>query len=232
MAPDVREELLAHLDLQAPSLAAQAALAHLDGRKTDETLARDPIPVGRDRRDVRQPRRSELTLLPPRECPALGSHSDPKPGRFDGFRPLTRGTTRVRIRLQAKATVIGPLAVSPGEASPIWRLDQARYLRPRSVPGRPSLLGEERGADRSPQETCLAPGRAFRFRCPRCCRWTRLKVPNYGGVGGLGTGPCRAVGADPPCDTELGGDLACRRLGSQGKYVERVYARDPCQAGR
>ena len=60
----------------------------------------------------------------------------------------------------------------------------------------------------------------------------RLKVPNYGGVGGLGTGPCRAVGADPPCDTELGGDLACRRLGSQGKYVERVYARDPGQAGR
>jgi len=96
----------------------------------------------------------------------------------------------------------------------------------------PSLLGEERGADCSPQETCLAPARTVRLRCPRCCRWTRLKVPNYGGVGGLGTGPCRAVGADPPCDTELGGDLPCRRLGSQGKYVERVYARDPCQAGR
>ena len=93
--------------------------------------------------------------------------------------------------------MIGPLAVSPGEASPLWRLDQARYLRPRSrVPGRPSLLGEERGADCSPQETCLAPARAFRFRCPRCCRWTRLKVPNYGGVSGLASATRRSFQRD------------------------------------
>src|SRR4051812_9965046 len=48
----------------------------------------------------------------------------------------------------------------------------------------------------------------------------------------LRTGPCRALGADPPRDAELRGDLACRRLGSERKYVKRIYARDTGKAGR
>ena len=48
----------------------------------------------------------------------------------------------------------------------------------------------------------------------------------------LRTGPCRALGADPPRDAELRGDLACRRLGSERKYVKRIHARDTGQAGR
>jgi hypothetical protein len=42
----------------------------------------------------------------------------------------------------------------------------------------------------------------------------------------LRTGPCRALGADTPRDAELRGDLACSRLGSERKYVKRIYARD------
>jgi hypothetical protein len=48
----------------------------------------------------------------------------------------------------------------------------------------------------------------------------------------LRTGPCRALGADPPRDAELRGDLACRRLGSERKYVKRIHARDTGKAGR
>jgi hypothetical protein len=48
----------------------------------------------------------------------------------------------------------------------------------------------------------------------------------------LRTGPCRALGADTPRDAELRGDLACRRLGSERKYVKRIYARDTRKAGR
>jgi hypothetical protein len=48
---------------------------------------------------------------------------------------------------------------------------------------------------------------------------------------GLRTGPCRALGADAARDAELRGDLACRRLGSERKYVKRVYARDTGKAG-
>ena len=46
------------------------------------------------------------------------------------------------------------------------------------------------------------------------------------------TGPCWALGADTPRDAELRGDLACRRLGSERKYVKRIYARDTGKAGR
>jgi hypothetical protein len=54
------------------------------------------------------------------------------------------------------------------------------------------------------------------------CRWPfRLR-----------NGPCRALGADTPRDAELRGDLACRRLGSERKYVKRIYARDTGKAGR
>ena len=48
----------------------------------------------------------------------------------------------------------------------------------------------------------------------------------------LRTDPCRALGADPPRDAELRGDLACRRLGSKRKYMKRIYARDTGKAGR
>ncbi len=48
----------------------------------------------------------------------------------------------------------------------------------------------------------------------------------------LWTGPCRALGADTPRDAELRGDLACRRLGSERKYVKPIYARDTGKAGR
>jgi hypothetical protein len=40
------------------------------------------------------------------------------------------------------------------------------------------------------------------------------------------------LGADTPRDTELRSDLACRRLGSERKYVKRIYARDTGKAGR
>ncbi len=46
------------------------------------------------------------------------------------------------------------------------------------------------------------------------------------------TGPCQALGADTPRDAELRGDLACSRLGSERKYVKRIYARDTGNAGR
>ena len=55
----------------------------------------------------------------------------------------------------------------------------------------------------------------------RCCKTFWLR-----------TGPCRALGADPPRDAELRGDLACRRLGSERKYVKRIHARDTGKAGR
>ena len=48
----------------------------------------------------------------------------------------------------------------------------------------------------------------------------------------LRTGPCRALGADTPRDAELRGDLACSRLGSERKYVKRIYARDTGKARR
>ena len=38
MQPQAKERLLAHLELQAPTLAAQTALAQLDDSKTDELL--------------------------------------------------------------------------------------------------------------------------------------------------------------------------------------------------
>lgn len=55
----------------------------------------------------------------------------------------------------------------------------------------------------------------------RCCKsfWLR-------------TVPCWALGASPPRDAELRGDLACRRLGSERKYVKRIHARDTGKAGR
>jgi hypothetical protein len=55
----------------------------------------------------------------------------------------------------------------------------------------------------------------------RCCKTFWLR-----------TGPCRALGADPPREAELRGDLACRRLGSERKYVKRIHARDTGKAGR
>ena len=65
---------------------------------------------------------------------------------------------------------------------------------------------------------------------------TRVKVPNCAGrcykTFGLLTGPCQALGADTPRDAELRGDLACSRLGSERKYVKRIYARDTGKARR
>ncbi len=46
------------------------------------------------------------------------------------------------------------------------------------------------------------------------------------------TGPSQTLGADPPREAELGGDLACSRLGSERKYVKRIYARDSGNVGR
>jgi hypothetical protein len=48
----------------------------------------------------------------------------------------------------------------------------------------------------------------------------------------LRTGPCRALGADTSRGAELRGDLACSRLGSERKYVKRIYARDTGKARR
>jgi hypothetical protein len=45
-------------------------------------------------------------------------------------------------------------------------------------------------------------------------------------------GPRQALGADTPRDAELRGDLACRHLGSERKYVKRIYARDTGNVGR
>src|SRR4051794_25577038 len=45
-------------------------------------------------------------------------------------------------------------------------------------------------------------------------------------------GAWRALGADPPREAELRGDLACRRLGSERKDVKRIHARDTGKAGR
>ena len=63
-----------------------------------------------------------------------------------------------------------------------------------------------------------------------------MKVPNCGRsrykTFRLLTGRCEALGADTPRDAELRGDLACRRLGSERKYVKRIYARDTGKAGR
>ena len=68
----------------------------------------------------------------------------------------------------------------------------------------------------------LAGSRSARGR-PRSSSRSRLR---------LGTGPCRALGADTPRDAELRGDLACSRLGSERKYVKRIYARDTGKARR
>jgi hypothetical protein len=40
------------------------------------------------------------------------------------------------------------------------------------------------------------------------------------------------LGADTPREAEVRGDLACRRLGSERKYVKRIYARDIAKVGR
>jgi hypothetical protein len=48
----------------------------------------------------------------------------------------------------------------------------------------------------------------------------------------LRTGPRRSLGANTPRDAELRGDLACSRLGSERKYVKRIYARDTGKARR
>src|SRR5271154_6551463 len=60
----------------------------------------------------------------------------------------------------------------------------------------------------------------------------RMTLPRRRPASGLSTGPCRALGADTSRDAEVRGDLACRRLGSERKYVKRIYARDPGEAGR
>src|SRR5271170_2842513 len=78
-------------------------------------------------------------------------------------------------------------------------------------------------------------GMAFRSRdalpngsCETSEHRTGVKVPNCGGrcykTSRLLAGPCQALGADTPRDAELRGDLACRRLGSERKYVKRIYA--------
>lgn len=48
----------------------------------------------------------------------------------------------------------------------------------------------------------------------------------------LRTGPGRALGAGTQSDAELRGNLACRRLGAERKYVKRIHARDTGKAGR
>jgi hypothetical protein len=68
----------------------------------------------------------------------------------------------------------------------------------------------------------LAGSRSARGR-PRSSSRSRFR---------LRTGPCRALGADTPRDAELRGDLACSRLGSERKYVKRIYARDTGKARR
>ena len=64
----------------------------------------------------------------------------------------------------------------------------------------------------------------FRPEPARCSRY-RSDAPVW-------TGPCRALGADTPRYAELRGDLACRRLGSEGKDVKSIYARDSGKVGR
>ena len=59
----------------------------------------------------------------------------------------------------------------------------------------------------------------------------RMTLPRRRSGFRLRTGPCQALGADTPRDAELRGDLACRRLGSERKYVKRIYARDTGKAG-
>jgi hypothetical protein len=79
-------------------------------------------------------------------------------------------------------------------------------------------------------------GRAVTARLDAAARPSGAPVPSLRGrcckTFWLRTGPCRALGADPPRDAELRGDLACRRLGSERKYVKRIYPRDPGKAGR
>jgi hypothetical protein len=60
----------------------------------------------------------------------------------------------------------------------------------------------------------------------------RMTLPRRRSGLRLLTGPCQALGAGTQSDTEVRGDLACRRLGSERKYVKRVYARDTGKAGR
>jgi hypothetical protein len=81
------------------------------------------------------------------------------------------------------------------------------------VPGRAS---ERVLRDVGTPDRCEAP--ELRGRCYKTFR--------------LLTGPCQALGADTPRDAELRSDLACRRLGSERKYVKRIYARDTRDIGR
>jgi hypothetical protein len=60
----------------------------------------------------------------------------------------------------------------------------------------------------------------------------RMPLPRRRSGFRLLTGPCQALGADTPSDAELGGDLACRRLGSERENVKRIYVRDAGKAGR
>jgi hypothetical protein len=60
----------------------------------------------------------------------------------------------------------------------------------------------------------------------------RMTLPRRRSGFRLRTGPCRALGADTPRDAELRGDLTCSRLGSERKYVKRIYARDTGKARR
>jgi hypothetical protein len=60
----------------------------------------------------------------------------------------------------------------------------------------------------------------------------RMTLPRRRSGVRLRTGPCRALGADTPRDAELRGDLACCGLGSERKYMKRIYARDTGNARR
>src|SRR5207302_1949986 len=92
---------------------------------------------------------------------------------------------------------------------------------PGTFPG--GCYGTRRASwDSETRNHLLAGSRSARGR-PRSSSRSRFR---------LRTGPCRALGADTPRDAELRGDLACSRLGSERKYVKRIYARDTGKARR
>jgi hypothetical protein len=74
--------------------------------------------------------------------------------------------------------------------------------------------------------------RPLRRRWGRQAALIERRPPHRSSGFRLRTGPCRALGADTPRDAKVRGDLACRRLRSERKYVKRIYARDTGKAGR
>jgi hypothetical protein len=122
-------------------------------------------------------------------------------------------------------------------ADGVWPVELAALGEPELVgPAIAQALDTRLASDRPP-EIALAAHVGDRRLLVRLAGvgsrfWRRAGKRRIVAARRLRTRPGRALGADTPRDAELRGDLACRRLGPERKYVKRIYARDTGKVGR